>query len=249
MTTIVVKDVGQSYGPGKDVLGGLNLELVGPSINILMGRSGSGKSTLLRMLGGVRPVGVKTPTIGGVYINNRLCTEADDDAVMVFQRYANRPDLTVFENVALPFRLKLWRSKTAEADWRNVVNLMIKEVGLEDKRDFFPSQLSGGQQQRVAIARALAVRPAILLLDEPFGALDPLLKNEMQSLLKRLLANYPCLVVMVSHDPLEAIRLGDRILVLGGKPANFVLDLKQAESAALRSHDATLEDKIIRSLS
>jgi NitT/TauT family transport system ATP-binding protein len=111
VTTIIVKDVGQSYGEGKDVLAGLNLELVGPSINILMGRSGSGKSTLLRMLGGVRPVGVKTPTLGGVYLDNELCTEASDDAVMVFQRYANRPDMSVFDNVALPFRLKLWKQK------------------------------------------------------------------------------------------------------------------------------------------
>jgi NitT/TauT family transport system ATP-binding protein len=246
MTTITVKDVAQSYGPGKDVLKDLNLELVGPSINILMGRSGSGKSTLLRMLGGVRPVGVKTPSAGGVYIDGSLIEDASDDAVMVFQRYANRPDLTVFDNVALPFRLKLWAGTKG---WQDTVKGLLKEVGLEDKADFYPSQLSGGQQQRVAIARALAVKPKILLLDEPFGALDPMLKNEMQLLLKGLLKAHPCLVIMVSHDPLEAVRLGDRILVLGGKPANFVLDVRQDPSETLRPANSTLEDNIIRSLS
>lgn len=251
MTVIVIKDVAQEY-PGNVVLKDLNVELVGPSITILMGRSGCGKSTLLRMLGGVRPQGVKTPSAGGVYIDNHLCEDASDDAVMVFQRYSNMPNLTVYENVALPFKLKLWRERVPEAEWKQSVETILKEVDLIDKRDLMPSQLSGGQNQRVALARALVVKPKILLLDEPFGALDPLLRTEMQLLLKKLLHAHPCLMVMVSHDPLEAERLADRVIVLGGKPANIVLDERMppaADPLALRSSNVDLEAKIIRSLS
>lgn len=251
MTSIVAKDITQAYGTNV-VLQNVNLELQGPSITALMGRSGSGKSTLLRMLGGVRPPNTKTPTSGTVHIDGALCTEQSDDAVTVFQRYANRPDRSVFDNVMLPFTLGLWKHKIASAEAKKLVNTLIDMVGLSDKTTLYPHQLSGGQNQRVALARALVVKPKILLLDEPFGALDPQLRSEMQQLLVTLLREYPCLMVMVTHDPAEAIRLGDRIVVLGGKPAGIVFDHvspAQTKDIGIKVVTNALEDNIIKSLS
>ena len=111
--SVVVKDIVQEYpkpeGGVTRVLDGINLAFERSGINMILGPSGSGKSTLLHMLGGVRPFGVNTPTSGSVLIDGVPCHGVHDDAVMVFQRYANRPDLTVFDNVAFPFRLALWR--------------------------------------------------------------------------------------------------------------------------------------------
>lgn len=248
--SIIAKNVCQSYGANK-VVENVNFQLEPGSVNILMGKSGSGKSTILRMLGGVRPQGVKTPTSGEIFLDGKPCDGHSDDAVMVFQKYANRPDLTVWENVAFPFTLSLWRSKIKEAEWKEKVSSVLKEVGLSDKEKLYPNQLSGGQNQRVALARALVVEPKFLLLDEPFGALDPIIRRSMQELLLTLLKRHPATVVMVTHDPLEAIRLGDRILILGGTPATIVVNHLQpgrAASTGIRPSNQELEDNIVGSL-
>lgn len=250
MTTISIQNVSQAYGDNQ-VLSNISLELAGPSITSLMGRSGSGKSTLLRMLGGVRPPNTQTPTSGQILIDGKPCTHEDDDAVMVFQRYSNRPDLTVRQNVELPFKLALWKKRIAPADAKKRVDTLIDLVGLNDKVGLFPSQLSGGQNQRVALARALVVQPKVLLLDEPFGALDPQLRTGMQQLLITLLRTYPCKMIMVTHDPAEAIRCGDRIIVLGGKPASVVFDHStgtKVQDTGLNVIANALEDTIIKSL-
>jgi len=248
--SIVVKNVCQSYGSNK-VVENVSFRLDTGTINILMGKSGTGKSTILRMLGGVRPQGVKTPTSGEIYLNDQLCTAHDADTVMVFQRYSNRPDLTVWENVAFPFTLSLWRSRFKEAEWKAKVEQMLQEVGLADKAKLYPNQLSGGQNQRVALARALVVSPKFLLMDEPFGALDPIIRKSMQELLLNILKRHPATVVMVTHDPLEATRLGDRILILGGKPATIAFNCTQpglAVEDGLRAVNTALENDIIRNL-
>ena len=214
------------------ILDPISLTLVGPSINMLMGRSGSGKSTLLRLLGGVRPPDVKSPTSGTIELTEAVgggtqtheIVDQEDAAVTVFQRYNNRPDLTVRQNLMFPFTLDLWKRSALYKDRVNLVESTLKEIGLEDKGDRYPYELSGGQNQRVALGRALIVRPKILLMDEPFSALDPKLRMGMQQLLVDLWNAHPCLVVMVTHDPREAVALGDRILVLGGKPARVVMD-------------------------
>ena len=173
---------------------------------------------------------------------------------MVFQRYANRPDLTVFENVAFPFRLKLWRQRVPEAEWRERVAQMLDAVGLADKQDLRPAQLSGGQNQRVALARALVLRPRILLMDEPFGALDAQTREEMQHLLVELYNDRPCLVVFVTHDVTEALVLGDRVIVLSTQPArvadDFAITEPRPRSAAWqRSSEAVkLEERILDQL-
>jgi NitT/TauT family transport system ATP-binding protein len=214
------------------VLDPISLTLAGPSINMLMGRSGSGKSTLLRLLGGVRPPGVKSPTSGRIELTEAVSggtrtheiVDEEDAAVTVFQRYSNRPDLTVEQNLMFPFTLGIWKRSDLYKDRANLLEAMLHEIGLQDKRDLYPHELSGGQNQRVALGRALIIKPKILLMDEPFSALDPKLRVGMQQLLVDLWNAHPCLVVMVTHDPREAVALGDRIIVLGGRPTRVVLD-------------------------
>ena len=256
--TVTLKNIVQEYpAPGSGttrVIDGVTLDFSRPGINMLLGPSGCGKSTLLHMMGGVRPMGVKTPTSGSILIDGVDCAGPHDDSVMVFQRYANRPDLTVFENVAFPFRLKLWKNKVPESEWRQRVQDMLKAVGLADKQKLRPSQLSGGQNQRVALARALVLRPRILLMDEPFGALDAQTREEMQGLLIELYNAWPCLVIFVTHDVTEALILGDRVIVLSSQPArvadDFTIDTPRPRSVAWqRSSEAVkMEESILNQL-
>jgi ABC-type nitrate/sulfonate/bicarbonate transport system ATPase subunit len=256
--SIELKDIVQEY-PHKDgngmlrVVDGISLSLQ-PGINMLLGPSGCGKSTILHMMGGVRPIGVQTPTSGTVLIDGKPCVEAHDDAVMVFQRYANRPDLTVEENVAFPFRLKHWRARISDAQARQRVDDTLAAVGLSAHRKHLPSQLSGGQNQRVALARALVLRPRILLMDEPFGALDAQTRAEMQQLLVQIYEQNPCLVVFVTHDVTEALTLGDRVIVLSTQPAKIaddfaILEPRPRSVAWQRSTEAVrMEERILAQL-
>lgn len=250
--------IGQEYatpdGKINRVIDGIDLVFDKPTINILLGPSGCGKSTLLYMMGGVRPLAVKSPTSGTVLIDGQECHGPHDDAVMVFQRYANRPDLTVFENVALPFRFALWKKRVSAAEWKKRTADILQAVGLADKKELFPAQLSGGQNQRVALARALVLRPRILLMDEPFGALDAQTREEMQSLLVNLHKAWPCLIIFVTHDVTEALMLGDRVIVLSTQPAriadDFVITEPRPRSAVWqRSTEAIkMEERILDQL-
>ncbi len=254
-----LRDIVQEY-PQRDgtgtvrVIDGISLHLERPGIVMLLGPSGCGKSTLLHMMGGVRPIGTKTPTQGEVLIDGVPCHGAHDDVVMVFQRYANRPDLSVRENVAFPFRLKCWRERVPKAEAEQRVDAMIDAVGLGGHRNHLPSQLSGGQNQRVALARALVLRPRILLMDEPFGALDAQTRAEMQTLLVQLYEQNPCLIVFVTHDVTEALTLGDRVLVMSTAPAKIaddfaILEPRPRSSAWQRSTEAVrLEERILDQL-
>ena len=230
---IELRDISQSYprpdGGVTEVLKGVSLTLDQPGFNMLLGPSGCGKSTLLCMMGGVRPFDVKTPTSGAVTIDGQPCDGPHDDAVMVFQRYANRPDMTVRENVAFPFSLSLWKQKVPRSQWEPRVDAMLQAVGLTDKRDLYPHALSGGQNQRVALARALVLQPRILLMDEPFGALDAQTREEMQGLLVKLYNIQPCTIVFVTHDVSEALLLGDRVLVMSTQPASIIEDIRITE--------------------
>jgi ABC-type nitrate/sulfonate/bicarbonate transport system ATPase subunit len=225
--TVMVKNVCQEYpspekhGKPNLILSDISLSFERNGINMLLGPSGCGKSTLLRMLGGVRPFDIVTPTSGSVLIDGIPCAGPHDDAVMVFQQYANRPDLTVFENVIFPLTLALWRKRVPANERQSRAEALLEAVGLADKRNLFPHQLSGGQNQRVALARALALRPRILLMDEPFGALDAQTREEMQALLVKLYQASPCLVMFVTHDVSEALLLGDRVIVFSTQPATI----------------------------
>lgn len=251
----IVQEYPQRDGSGVlRVIDGVSLRVDQPSIIMLLGPSGCGKSTLLHMMGGVRPIGTRTPTSGEVLIDGIPCHGAHDDVVMVFQHYSNRPDLSVLENVAFPFRLKYWRERIKESDWRQRVDATIEAVGLAGHRNHLPSQLSGGQNQRVALARALSLRPRILLMDEPFGALDAQTRGEMQNLLVKLHEQDPCLIVFVTHDVTEALALGDRVLVMSTQPARFaddfaILEPRPRSGSWQRSTEAVrLEERILDQL-
>ncbi len=256
--SIVVRNIVQEYpraeGGVTRIIDNISLDFDQPGINMLLGPSGCGKSTLLHMMGGVRPFGVPTPTSGTILIDGQPCHDAHDDTIMVFQRYANRPDLTVWQNVALPFRFALWKQRVPQAEWKARVDELVEAVGLADKKNHYPRQLSGGQNQRVALARALVLRPRILLMDEPFGALDAQTREEMQSLLIRLYNDHPCMVMFVTHDVTEALRLGDRVIVLSTQPAvvadDFLITEPRPRSAAWQRgpQAVQLEERILSQL-
>ncbi len=234
--TNIVQEYDQPDGKVLRVLDDVSLTFEQPSINMLLGPSGCGKSTLLRMLGGVRPWNVATPTTGRVEIEGQACDGPHADAVMVFQHYSNRPDLTVWQNVMYPFRFQEWKRRLSQKEAEQRVDQMLVEVGLADKKALFPAQLSGGQNQRVALARALVLRPKVLLMDEPFGALDAQTRSHMQLLLAKLHEVHRCLVVFVTHDVTEALLLGDRVIVLSTQPAKIIDDFR-IEARQPRSAD------------
>ena len=174
----------------------------------LLGPSGCGKTTLLRIIGGFI-----TPTVGSVRVDGRAIDHlpaSRRDIGIVFQNYALFPHMTVYENVAYGLKAR----RTPRDVVRARVASMLGAVQLETLADRMPRQLSGGQQQRVALARALAVEPRILLLDEPFGALDKNLRLDMQIEVKRLQRTFGITAILVTHDQEEAMSLADRIAVM-----------------------------------
>lgn len=183
-------------------------------IFVIMGLSGSGKSTLVRCLSRL-----VEPTAGSIRFDGMDLLAATEKELieirrkkmgMVFQQFALLPHLTVLENAAFPLDVQGVNRKTRETRAREVISL----VGLEGREDYYPRQLSGGQQQRVGIARSLVVEPELWFLDEPFSALDPLIRREMQDEFLRLQNLLKKTIVFITHDFDEAIRLADRIAVM-----------------------------------
>jgi NitT/TauT family transport system ATP-binding protein len=186
----------------------------------IVGPSGCGKSTLLRIIAGLKPH--FPPTRGDVHVFGKPVQEAGPDRGLVDQKYSLLPHLTVIQNIAFGLRLRgVSRSeRMARAqDW-------VKKVGLDGSEDKFPSELSGGMQQRVAIAATLVLQPRILLMDEPFGALDPGIRLRMQELLIQLWAEQQATVFLVTHSVEEAVYLGDRVFLMASKPGRLVEVLK-----------------------
>ncbi len=178
----------------------------------LLGPSGSGKTTLLRIL-----AGLDYPDSGTVLKGDEdfLATPARQRRIgMVFQHYALFRHLTVTENIAFGLRVRSWRSRPSRADIRGRVDRLLKRVQLEGFGSRYPSQLSGGQRQRVALARALAVEPDLLLLDEPFGALDAQVRVTLRRWLRELHEELQLTTVFVTHDQEEALELADRVAVM-----------------------------------
>lgn len=179
---------------------------------VLVGPSGCGKSSLLYLT-----AGLAEPTSGDIYVGGKRVEGPGADRGMVFQSYTLFPWLSVRQNIE--FGLKRKGLVAAERD--EIVDFYLNEVGLAQFADRYPKQLSGGMMQRVAIARALANDPQILLMDEPFGALDSQTRMQMQQLLLRVWEHSKKTVVFVTHDIDEAILLGDRVYVMGARPGRI----------------------------
>ena len=208
----------------------VSLDVAPGEVFVVMGLSGSGKSTLIRCI-----TRLIEPTAGSVVIDGTDVTKADDEALlqlrrhkvsMVFQHFGLLPHRTLLDNVAFGLELR----GVDRAQRRSVAADTLALVGLPGMGDYKPHQLSGGQQQRVGLARALATNPDIMLFDEPFSALDPLIRREMQDEIVRLRGELKKTMMFITHDLHEALRLGDRIAIMRdgrfvqvGTPAEVVL--------------------------
>jgi sulfate/thiosulfate transport system ATP-binding protein len=205
--SIIVKHATRRFGDFT-ALDEVSVEIPSGSLTALLGPSGSGKSTLLRVI-----AGLERPDAGTVEIDGRDATTTPPQrrgVGFVFQHYAAFKHMTVRENVA--FGLKVRRRPKAEI--RRRVDELLELVQLPGLADRYPSQLSGGQRQRMALARALAVEPSVLLLDEPFGALDARVRKELRAWLRRLHDDVHVTTVFVTHDQEEAMEVADRIVVM-----------------------------------
>lgn len=215
MTALTLKNVWKEYGD-QVVLENLSLDIAPRSFVALVGPSGCGKSTLLRLL-----LGQERTTRGAILLNGMaLSQEPGPDRGVVYQKYSVFPHLTVLGNVMLGPELqseRIWGRLfgVARRNLKDAAQHMIAEVGLAGSEDKYPAQLSGGMQQRLALAQALMMKPRVLLLDEPFGALDPGIRTDIHGLMKRLWNERPMTVVMVTHDLREAFTLGTRVVALG----------------------------------
>jgi NitT/TauT family transport system ATP-binding protein len=208
---VTVSNIFQSYGP-RPILERVNLEVAEGEFISIVGASGCGKSTFLRLL-----LAQERPTRGEIRVAGAPpATEPGLDRGVVFQRYSVFPHLTVRENIVAgeSFRTRWgWFHGKALKQARQRTDATLARIGLDHVADAYPATLSGGMQQRLAIGQALTAKPRILLLDEPFGALDPGTRLSMHDFLQDLRAETGMTVFMVTHDLSEGFKLGDRVLV------------------------------------
>jgi nitrate ABC transporter ATP-binding subunit len=205
---------------GYTVLENVSLDVQQGEFICLIGHSGCGKSTLLNMVSGF-----SQPTHGEVRLQGQPITKPGPDRMVVFQGYALLPWLTVFENVYLAVN-RVYANKTT-AEKTKIVKDHLAMVGLTEATDKKPPQISGGMKQRVAIARALSIRPEVLILDEPFGALDAITKEELQEELLKIWNDHRCTVLMITHDIDEALFLADRLVMMTNGPAATIGEVLQ----------------------
>jgi sulfate transport system ATP-binding protein len=209
--SIEIRNLHKRYG-ATVVCDGLDLDIGVGELVALLGPSGSGKTTLLRII-----AGLEWPDAGSVRFHGEDATGADArdrNVGFVFQHYALFSHMTIFENVAFGLRVRPRATRPDEAAIRRKVTELLELVQLDWLADRFPSQLSGGQRQRIALARALAVEPRVLLLDEPFGALDARVRKELRRWLRRLHDEMQVTSVFVTHDQEEAMEVADRVVIM-----------------------------------
>lgn len=197
-------------GETRHVLDHIDLDIRAGEFLVIVGHSGCGKSTLLKII-----AGLEHPTTGAVTLDGKPVTGPGPDRTMIFQEHRLFPWMSIRDNVEFGLRGR------SDSERSQISNRLLKTVDLEEFADAYPAQLSGGMSQRAAIARALATNPEILLLDEPFGALDAFTKMELQEELLRIHAEQGGTMAMVTHDIEEAVYLADRIVVMSSRPGKI----------------------------
>ncbi len=235
-----INSVVKKFQRGKNhifhALGPVDLRIGDGEFVTILGSSGCGKTTLLHILGGF-----ETPTTGSVEVDGEAVVRPGRKLGMVFQEATLFPWKTVLQNIAWPIEQRGVR----RPDALNQATEYLDKVGLHRFGMVYPHELSGGMRQRAALARTLAMQPQVLLMDEPFGALDAQTREEMQEELTRMWQSSGLTVVFVTHDISEAIFLGDRVIVLGGKPGTVIedcrIDLPRPRSQATKSDPKVLE--------
>jgi sulfate transport system ATP-binding protein len=209
--SIEIKNVSKRFGDFH-ALRDVSLDIASGELIALLGPSGCGKTTLLRII-----AGLETADAGSILFSGEDTTDVhvrDRQVGFVFQHYALFRHMTVFENVAFGLRVKPRGQRPSEAQIKQKVHELLNLVQLDWLADRFPSQLSGGQRQRIALARALAVEPKVLLLDEPFGALDAKVRKELRRWLRRLHDELHVTSIFVTHDQEEALEVADRVVLM-----------------------------------
>src|SRR5690625_4483540 len=232
----VSKTFQQGNNPSLSVFRDINLDVKEGEFVSLLGPSGCGKSTLLSII-----AGLTKPSSGTVLLDNNEIKAPGPDKSMVFQEAALFPWMTVKENISFPLRKKMNKKERAHiaADY-------LKMVHLSQFADHYPHELSGGMQQRVSIARALAMDAKLLLMDEPFGALDEQTRIVLQDELEDIWLRTRKTIIFVTHSIREAIRLSDRIILMGARPRSIIADFKiDLPRPRLQKEMAEIEEEIL----
>lgn len=219
------------------VLNDIDLAIHQGEFLCVIGHSGCGKSTLLNMVSGFA-----TPTAGQVVLHGNPITRPGPDRMVVFQGYALLPWFTAYENVYLA--IDSVKPNLPEREKREITREHLAMVGLTEAADKKIMQLSGGMKQRVAIARALAIRPEVLILDEPFGALDAITKEELQEELLGIWNTQKCTVLMITHDIDEALFLADRLVMMTNGPAATIGEILDIKFPRPRNREEIMEDPV-----
>lgn len=217
------------------VLDGINLTVREGEFVCVIGHSGCGKSTLLDMVSGFR-----TPSSGEVRLQSQPITKPGPDRMVVFQNYSLLPWMSAFENVYLGIH-SVWPEKSKE-EKEAIARENLALVGLTEAANKRPKALSGGMKQRVSIARALSLRPKVLILDEPFGALDPITREELQEELLKIWAEHKVTILMITHDIDEALFLSDRIVMMTNGPAAKIGEILDVPLVRPRIRSRLIED-------
>ncbi len=232
---LLMDNVQKIYPNGFQALQNINLNVSAGEFICVIGHSGCGKSTLLNMISGFAH-----PSSGSVTLKGQPITKPGPDRMVVFQNYALLPWRTVFENVYLAVNAVF--PKKSRAEKNDIVREHLALVGLSEAAEKKPMQISGGMRQRVSIARALAIRPEVLILDEPFGALDAITKEELQEELLKIWNDHRCTVLMITHDIDEALFLSDRLIMMTNGPAATIGEILEIPFPRPRDRARIMED-------
>ena len=236
-----IEDVGMEFDTKSgrfEALRDINLLVQQGEFVSLIGHSGCGKSTLLNMI-----AGLLYPTNGVVLLSNREVKGAGTDRAVVFQNHSLLPWLTCFENVYLSVE-RVFAEAESKSQLKDRTHAALKLVGLSHAEQKHPGEISGGMKQRVGIARAIAMQPKVLLLDEPFGALDALTRAKLQDELMAIVAELRSTVVMVTHDVDEAVLLSDRIVMMTNGPAATIGEVVEVKLERPRERLKLLADPV-----